>query len=48
MLGIPARLQILSSLIAIALLGSALSANALDAPKADAAKPGMPVICSAR
>ena len=42
MLGISARLQVLSSLIAFTLVGSALSIKALDAPKANASKPGMP------
>jgi len=42
MFGVSTRLQILSSLIALTLLGSALSINALDAPKPDASKPGVP------
>ena len=42
MIGISARPQGLSCLIAFALLGSAISIKALDAPKADAPKPGMP------
>lgn len=42
MFGVSTRLQILSSLIAFTLLGSVLSINALDAPKPDASKPGVP------
>ncbi|MGA9584135.1 MAG: redoxin domain-containing protein [Terracidiphilus sp.] len=42
MFGVPTRLQILTNLIAFTLLGSALPITALDAPKVDASKPGMP------
>jgi thiol-disulfide isomerase/thioredoxin len=42
MFGISSRLLVRSNLIAFILLGSALTANALDAPKPDVSKPGMP------
>jgi tetratricopeptide (TPR) repeat protein len=42
MFGISSRLLVRSNLIAFTLLGSALTANALDTPKPDVSKPGMP------
>ncbi len=42
------RALVRSSLIAFTLLGSALAANALDAPKSDTAKAGMPTDPKAR